>query len=174
MWIRQGVPFQTISVNISPVELEQSDFLVNLHAILEKTGLPPEYLEIEMTENILMKNMDSLLKLLYELEKLGIKLALDDFGSGFSNFRYLSELPIHTLKIDRSLMDRVLIGRDEMIVSSIIRIGHSLGLEVVAEGVETLEVIKFLRNHDCHTVQGYYYSKPIDANQIPNFVLKNI
>lgn len=174
LWLQQGIPFQTISVNISPVELEQYDFFTNLHAIIEKTGLPPEYLEIEMTENILMKNMDRLLKLLHELEKLGIKLAMDDFGSGFSNFRYLSELPIHTLKIDRSLMDRVLIGRDEVIVSSIIRIGHSLGLEVVAEGVETLEVIKFLRNHDCHTVQGYYYSKPLDAHQVPNFILKNI
>lgn len=174
LWIKQGVPFQTISVNISPVELEQNDFLANLHAILEKTGLPPKYLEIEMTENILLKSMDRLLKLLYQLEKLGIKLAMDDFGSGFSNFGYLSELPIHTLKIDRSLMNRVLIGRDEVIVSSIIRIGHSLGLEVVAEGVEKLEVVEFLKAHDCHTIQGYYYSKPIEAHEVPNFVLKNI
>lgn len=174
LWIKQGVPFQTISVNISPVELEQYDFLSNLHAILEKTGLPPKYLEIEMTENILMKNMDRLVKLLNELEILGIKLAMDDFGSGFSNFRYLSELPIHTLKIDRSLMDRVFLGRDEVIVSSIIRIGHSLGIEVVAEGVETIEVVEFLKDHDCHTIQGYYYSKPIEAHEVPSFVLKSI
>ncbi|MEK3994273.1 EAL domain-containing protein [Psychrobacillus sp. FSL K6-2365] len=174
LWIKQGVPFQTISVNISPVELEQYDFLSNLHAILEKTGLPPKYLEIEMTENILMKNMDRLVKLLNELEILGIKLAMDDFGSGFSNFRYLSELPIHTLKIDRSLMDRVFLGRDEVIVSSIIRIGHSLGIEVVAEGVETIEVVEFLKDHDCHTIQGYYYSRPIEAHEVPSFVLKSI
>lgn len=174
LWIKQGVPFQTISVNISPVELEQYDFLSNLHAILEKTGLPPKYLEIEMTENILMKNMDRLVRLLNELEILGIKLAMDDFGSGFSNFRYLSELPIHTLKIDSSLMDRVFLGRDEVIVSSIIRIGHSLGIEVVAEGVETIEVVEFLKNHDCHTIQGYYYSKPIEAHEVPSFVLKSI
>lgn len=171
-WLKQGVPFQTISVNISPVELEQNDFLANLHEILKKTGLPPKYLEIEMTENILMKNIDKLLKLLHDLENLGIKLAMDDFGSGFSNFRYLSKLPIHTLKIDQSLMDRVLIGRDEVIVSSIIRIGHSLGLEVVAEGVETSEVVEFLKVHNCHTVQGYYYSKPIEAHQVPSFILK--
>ncbi|MCZ8532988.1 EAL and GGDEF domain-containing protein [Psychrobacillus psychrodurans] len=174
LWIKQGVPFQTISVNISPVELEQYDFLSNLHAILEKTGLPPKYLEIEMTENILMKNMDRLVRLLNELEILGIKLAMDDFGSGFSNFRYLSELPIHTLKIDSSLMDRVFLGRDEVIVSSIIRIGHSLGIEVVAEGVETIEVVEFLKNHNCHTIQGYYYSKPIEAHEVPSFVLKSI
>ncbi|MFJ7825154.1 EAL domain-containing protein [Psychrobacillus sp. NPDC096623] len=172
IWLKQGVPFQTISVNISPVELEQNDFFTNLQEILEKTGLPAKYLEIEMTENILMKNMDKLLNLLHKLEKLGIKLAMDDFGSGFSNFRYLSELPIHTLKIDRSLMDRVLTGRDEVIVSSIIRIGHSLGLEVVAEGVETLEVVEFLKAHNCHTIQGYYYSKPIKAYQVPSFILK--
>lgn len=174
LWLKQGIPFKTISVNISPVELEQNDFLANLHAVLEKTGLPARYLEIEITENILMKNMDRLLKLLSEIEKLGIKLAMDDFGSGFSNFRYLSELPIHTLKIDRSLMNRVLIGRDEVIVSSIIRIGHSLGLEVVAEGVETLQVVDFLKAHNCHTIQGYYYSKPLEAHQVPNFVLKNV
>lgn len=174
MWIKQGFSFKTISVNISPVELEQYDFLANLQVILEKTGLPPKYLEIEMTENILMKNLDSLLELLNELEKLGIKLAMDDFGSGFSNFQYLSELPIHTLKIDSSLMNRVLIGRDKVIVSSIIRIGLSLGLEVVAEGVETIEVVEFLKAHDCHTIQGYYYSKPIEAHEVPNFVLKNI
>ena len=127
-----------------------------------------------MTENILMKNMDRLVKLLNELEILGIKLAMDDFGSGFSNFRYLSELPIHTLKIDRSLMDRVFLGRDEVIVSSIIRIGHSLGIEVVAEGVETIEVVEFLKDHDCHTIQGYYYSKPIEAHEVPSFVLKSM
>ena len=173
LWIKQGVPFQTISVNISPVELEQNDFLANLHAILKKTGLPPHYLEIELTENVLMKNMDRLLKLLHEIEAIGIRLAMDDFGSGFSNFRYLSELPIHTLKIDRSLMSQTLIGRDAVIVSSIIKIGHSLGQEVVAEGVETADVIEFLRKNDCHTVQGYYFSKPLEAYQVPDFVLEN-
>ncbi|WP_411747963.1 EAL domain-containing protein [Psychrobacillus psychrotolerans] len=173
LWIKQGVPFKTISVNISPIELEQNDFLANVHTILEKTGLPPHYLEIELTENVLMKNMERLLKILHDLESMGIKLAMDDFGSGFSNFQYLSELPIHTLKIDRSLTSQVLIGRDAVIVSSIIKIGHSLGLEVVAEGVETAEVIEFLRENDCHTVQGYYFSKPLEVYQVPHFVLAN-
>lgn len=173
LWIKQGIPFKTISVNISPIELEQNDFLASVHTILEKTGLPPHYLEIELTENVLMKNMERLLKLLYDLESLGIKLAMDDFGSGFSNFRYLSELPIHTLKIDRSLTSQVLIGKDAVIVSSIIKIGHSLGLEVVAEGVEKAEVIEFLKENDCHTVQGYYFSKPLEVYQVPEFVLGN-
>ncbi|SFQ22924.1 PAS domain S-box-containing protein/diguanylate cyclase (GGDEF) domain-containing protein [Psychrobacillus psychrotolerans] len=173
LWIKQGVRFKTISVNISPIELEQNDFLANVHTILEKTGLPPHYLEIELTENVLMKNMERLLKILHDLESMGIILAMDDFGSGFSNFRYLSELPIHTLKIDRSLTSQVLIGRDAVIVSSIINIGHSLGLEVVAEGVETAEVIEFLRENDCHTVQGYYFSKPLEVHQVPEFVLGN-
>jgi len=172
-WIKQGVSFQTISVNISPVELEQNDFLANLKAVLDKTGLPPHYLEIELTENVLMKNMDRLLKLLHEIKDIGIKLAMDDFGSGFSNFRYLSELPIHTLKIDRSLLSQELIGKDAVIVSSIIRIGHSLGLEVVAEGVETAEVVEFLQKCSCHTGQGYYFSKPLEACQVPDFVLIN-
>lgn len=170
-WLKMGVPFHTISVNISPAELEQNDFLINLLMILEETGLAAHYLEIEVTENVLMKNMERLTNLLKELKHLGIKIAMDDFGSGFSNFRYLSELPIHTLKIDRVFMNRVLENRDEVIVSSIIRIGHSLGLEVVAEGVETEGVINFLKTHDCHTVQGYYYSKPLLAKDVPSFKL---
>ncbi|WP_186321287.1 EAL domain-containing protein [Bacillus sp. FJAT-22090] len=170
-WLEMGVSFQTISVNISPAELEQNDFFHHLQTVLSETGLPPHYLEIEITENVLMKNMEKLARLLRDLKHIGIKLAMDDFGSGFSNFRYLSDLPIHTLKLDRVFMNRVLEDREGVIVSSIIRIGHSLGLEVVAEGVETAEVIDFLKLHDCHSVQGYYYSKPIEASEVPSFKL---
>ena len=121
-----------------------------------------------------MKNIERLTKLLIDLKDLGIKIAMDDFGSGFSNFRYLSDLPIHTLKIDRMFMNRIVENRDEVIVESIIRIGHSLGLEVVAEGVETKEVIDFLKLHDCHTVQGFYYSKPLHSEEIPIFQLRGL
>lgn len=171
-WLEMGVPFQTISVNVSPAELEQNDFFHHLQTVLAETGLPPHFLEIEITENVLMKNIDKLANLLSDLKQIGIKLAMDDFGSGFSNFRYLSDLPIHTLKLDRVFMNRVLEDREGVIVSSIIRIGHSLGLEVVAEGVETEGVIDFLKLHDCHSVQGYYYSKPIQASEVPTFRLR--
>ncbi|WP_313891476.1 EAL domain-containing protein [Psychrobacillus sp.] len=170
-WLKLGVEFNTISINISPAELEQNDFLTNLQAVLEETGLPPYYLEIEITENVLMKNIDRLTNVLLDITKIGIKIAMDDFGSGFSNFRYLSELPIHTLKIDRMFMKRVLENRDEVIVSSIIRIGQGLGLDVVAEGVENKEVIDFLRVHNCHSVQGFYYSKPMRAEEVPTYTI---
>ncbi|MEI4769715.1 EAL domain-containing protein [Psychrobacillus sp. FJAT-51614] len=170
-WIKMGVVFRTVSVNISPAELEQNDFFQNIQLILKETGLPAHYLELEVTENVLMKNIERLTNVLIDLKELGIKIAMDDFGSGFSNFRYLSDLPIHTLKMDRMFMNRIVENRDEVIVESIIRIGHSLGLEVVAEGVETKEVIDFLKLHDCHSVQGFYYSKPLHAEEIPNFKL---
>ncbi|TQR11673.1 sensor domain-containing protein [Psychrobacillus soli] len=171
-WLQEEVQFHTISVNISPAELEQNDFLQNVQSILEETRLPAHYLELEVTENVLMKNMERLTGVLLELKAQGVKIAMDDFGSGFSNFRYLSDLPIHTLKIDRLFMNRILEKRDEVIVSSIIRIGHSLGLEVVAEGVEDVEVIDFLKMHNCHTVQGYYYSKPLLAQDVPTFTIE--
>ena len=144
-------------MNISPAELEQNDFLNNLKRVLSETGLPAHYLELEITENVLMGSLERLTHLLIEIKKMDISIAMDDFGAGFSNFRYLSQLPIHTLKIDQIFMNRILENRDEVIVSSMIRIGHSLGLEVVAEGVEDQEVIDFLKLNDCHTVQGYYY-----------------
>lgn len=171
-WLQKGIRFETISINISPAELEQNDFIQHIQWTLEKTGLPAKYLELEITENVLMKNMERITDILMNLKQLGIKLAMDDFGSGFSNFRYLSDLPIHTLKIDQLFMERILEDRDAVIVSSIIRIGHSLGLEVVAEGVETKEVIDFLKMHNCHIVQGYYYSKPLLARDIPVFEVK--
>ena len=170
-WLTKGLVFKTISVNISPAELEQNDFLNNLKRVLSETGLPAHYLELEITENVLMGNLDRLTYLLMDIKEMGISIAMDDFGAGFSNFRYLSQLPIQTLKIDQIFMNRILENRDEVIVSSMIRIGHSLGLEVVAEGVEDQEVIDFLKLNDCHTVQGYYYSKPIEASEVPLFKL---
>lgn len=170
-WLHKGIAFDTVSVNISPAELEQNDFVNNVKDILLETGLLPQYLELEITENVLMKNLNKLLSILTELKNYGIRIAMDDFGAGFSNFRYLSELPIHTLKIDSMFMNRIFERRNEVIVSSIIRIGLSLGLEVVAEGVETEEVIQFLKRHKCKIVQGFYYSKPLNARDVPDFNL---
>ncbi|WP_342566896.1 EAL domain-containing protein [Psychrobacillus sp. FSL K6-4046] len=170
-WLKEGLSFSTISVNISPVELDQNDFTTNVKYILHETGLPPHYLELEITENILMKNISKLSTILEELKQYGVRIAMDDFGSGFSNFRYLKELPIHTLKIDQVFMNQIIEKRDEVIVSSIIKIGKSLGLEVVAEGVETEEVIQFLKLHNCEIVQGFYYSKPLRVEDVPSFKL---
>ena len=118
-----------------------------------------------------MKNISKLSSILEELKQHGVRIAMDDFGSGFSNFRYLKELPIHTLKIDRVFMNQIIEKRDEVIVASIIKIGKSLGLEVVAEGVETEEVIQFLKLQNCEIVQGFYYSKPLRVEDVPGFKL---
>lgn len=168
-WLKEGLSFKTISVNVSPVELDQNEFVFHVKNILRETGLPAHYLELEITENILMKNISKLSGILEELKKHGVRIAMDDFGSGFSNFRYLKELPIHTLKIDQVFMNKIIEKRDEVIVSSIIKIGKSLGLEVVAEGVETEEVIQFLKLNSCEIVQGFYYSKPLPVEDVPNF-----
>ena len=170
-WLKEGLSFSTISVNISPVELDQNDFTANVKYILHETGLPAHFLELEITENIIMKNLSKLSSILEDLKQHGVRIAMDDFGSGFSNFRYLKELPIHTLKIDQVFMNQIIEKRDEVIVSSIIKIGKSLGLEVVAEGVETEEVIQFLKLHNCEIVQGFYYSKPLRVEDVPGFKL---
>ena len=115
-WLTKGLVFKTISVNISPAELEQNDFLNNLKRVLSETGLPAHYLELEITENVLMGNLDRLTYLLMDIKEMGISIAMDDFGAGFSNFRYLSQLPIQTLKIDQIFMNRILENRDEVIV----------------------------------------------------------
>ncbi len=169
-WLEEGMSFETISVNISPIEIQQHDFLKSIEAVLEETCFPPYLLEIEITENVFMKNTARLTDLLRYLNKIGIRIAIDDFGSGFSNFRYLGELPIHTLKIDRVFMKK-LDEKDAVIVSSIIRIGKSLGLEVVAEGVETEESVEFLKANNCSIAQGFYYAKPLNVDEVPKFKL---
>lgn len=154
-----------ISVNISVMQLMQDDFVETVMSILKQTGLEPGYLELELTESKLVESIDFNLKKLQELRGNGVKISIDDFGKGFSSLSYLKQLPVNTLKIDKSFVDDIPEEENNMI-ESIIHIGHQRKLVVVAEGVESEEQIEYLIRHKCDMVQGYFYSKPVPEEDV--------
>jgi diguanylate cyclase (GGDEF)-like protein len=170
-WRQAGLPPLRISVNLSPADFKRKDLIPMIKGILEETGQGPEWLELEITEGMVMSGVESVIATLHELHELGIELAIDDFGTGFSSMSYLKQFPVDRLKIDQTFVRDVLSNKeDASITKAIIRLGHSLGLKVVAEGVETREQLEFLRQGDCDEIQGYYFSKPLDAEAFAEFV----
>lgn len=152
----------TMSVNVSIVQFKDPDFIPRVKAILERTGLPPEYLEIEVTESILMQSLEHNIKILQELRDMGIRIALDDFGTGYSSFNYLTQMPITTLKMDKSFIDNIgTNSKDCFIAETIISLAHKLGISVVAEGVETTDQLQILQENSCDILQGYLFSRPV-------------
>jgi len=134
--------------------------------ILKDTGLPPACLELELTESILMREVNEAMLILDGLKRLGLSIAIDDFGTGYSSLNYLKQFPIDVLKIDRSFVDGLPSGeQDAQIARAIIAMAHSLNLSVIAEGVETHEQLEFLREHGCDEVQGYLFGRPMPPNR---------
>lgn len=156
-----------ISINISAVHIMQQDFVQNIREIIEETGVPPQWVELEITETSLMESFDINREKLFELKKLGIALHLDDFGTGYSSLNYLNSLPIDRVKIDKSFVDAMLESeKDSKIVETIINLSHNIGLQVVAEGVEYQNQLETLEQYRCNLIQGYYISKPVNYEQI--------
>lgn len=156
-----------ISVNTSVIQFTQEKFAQEVMQLLDKYDLSPEMLELEITESIMMDNVETVMNNLATVEEAGISLALDDFGTGYSSLNYLTKLPIKTLKIDKSFIDTI--GSDtekDILLDNIIDIGHGLGLSIVAEGVETGNQYMYLEKMDCERVQGYYFSRPVPEEQI--------
>lgn len=168
-WQDAGLLPIPIAVNISAVEFRRVDFIENIRAILKDTGLDSKYLEIELTESVLMKDIELTLTALHSLKDMGIQLAIDDFGTGYSSLSYLRQFPIDTLKIDQSFVrDIATIESDATIVSAVIGMGNNLKLKVTAEGVETKEQLEFLLEKNCTEGQGFYFSLPVDAEAFSN------
>jgi diguanylate cyclase (GGDEF)-like protein/PAS domain S-box-containing protein len=164
VWQRAGFNDLRIAVNLSPRQFAQQDLAKSIAAALEETGLDPQYLEIELTESLVMTDVERAIGILRDLKGLGVKLSIDDFGTGYSSLSYLKRFPIDVLKIDQSFVrDMTLDPDDAAIVSLIISLAHSLRLQVIAEGVETEEQLAYLRHHDCDQMQGYYFSRPVAA-----------
>jgi diguanylate cyclase (GGDEF)-like protein/PAS domain S-box-containing protein len=166
LWLDAGLPMATVSVNISAVELRNDTFVEGVLAALDDHGLPPEVLELELTENVLMKYADSTPSILKALGAKGVRLAVDDFGMGYSSLSYLRKFSIDALKIDRSFVRQI--GSppvDATIATAVIGLGRNLKLRVVAKGVETEQELAFLREHDCDEAQGYLFSPPIPVPQ---------
>jgi diguanylate cyclase (GGDEF)-like protein/PAS domain S-box-containing protein len=161
-WLDKGLHFSTMAVNVSAVEFRDDNFLDSLFEILRETGLDPKYLELELTESVLMKRAESTASILQILRERGVKIAIDDFGTGYSSLSYLRKFPVDALKIDQSFVRQIsTVGDDTTIVTAVIGMAHSLKLRVIAEGVETLQELEFLRARQCDEAQGFYFSRPI-------------
>ena len=166
-WLDVGLPPIQISVNLSIKQLQHKDFLVSLKQILNETDFDPHYLELEITEGIMMDSIEEKIILLEQFHEMGIKLSIDDFGTGYSSLSYLKNLPIDTLKIDRTFIEYINHNQqDQAIVTSLINLSHSLNLIVIAEGAETSEQVDLLRSLGCDQVQGYFFYKALPAEQI--------
>lgn len=170
-WLRAGLPPITIAVNTSAIEFHAKDFLKNVDTTLEEAGVGARYLELELTESVLMRDAESTNSLLHALSDLGVKLAIDDFGTGFSSFGYLRRFPIDTLKIDKSFVEHMTSNADDAtIVSAIIAMGKSLKLRVIAEGVETAAQHTFLLAEGCDEAQGNFLGRPMPAAELATFL----
>ena len=165
-WQAAGLPPLCIATNISPVELRAPDFVSGVRAVLTETGLEPRYLELEITETGLMEDLRSAADVLQELKEIGVLLALDDFGTGYSSLSHLKHFPIDALKIDQSFVRNLTTDEDATgIVTAMIGMGKTLRMRVVAEGVETREQLEILQEHGCPQGQGYYFCRPLPAEE---------
>jgi EAL domain-containing protein (putative c-di-GMP-specific phosphodiesterase class I) len=156
-----------MAVNISPVQFRSNGFLDDLAAILNKTGLDPPSLELEVTEGALMKDPELAASTLFAVREVGVRVAIDDFGTGYSSLSYLQRFPFDALKIDQSFIRQITASPDETaIVRAIISLGQSLNLRTIAEGVETEDQLDFLTAHKCDEAQGFYFSRPLPPLEI--------
>ena len=168
-WSDAGSPVR-IAVNVSAIEFQSKEFMPGVFEILEATGLAPDSLELELTESVLMRRTSNAADILKAFRDKGVRLALDDFGTGYSSLSYLTRFPVDTLKIDQSFIRQITATPSETaIVKAVLGMAQSLNLRVVAEGVETLGELAFLRQHQCDEAQGYYFSRPLPAEQFEAF-----
>jgi len=168
-WQRSGLAPIRVSVNLSVHQLRQGKLVSLVRQVLDETGLMPEYLELELTESQLLDSVEHIISTFQQLRELGVKLAIDDFGTGYSSLSYLKRFPVDYVKIDQAFIRGLNEGtEDAAITRAIIAMAHSLGLKVVAEGVEDAQQLAFLRAHDCDEVQGYLISRPVEASAMGN------
>ena len=170
-WQRQGLPAIRMAVNLSPRQFADPNLLADVRAALEKSGMPAQLLELEITESMVMQNVERAVRVLEAIKSLGITLAIDDFGTGYSSMSLVKKFPIDALKIDRSFVrDITNDNENKAIADAIITLGRALNLTVVAEGVETAEQEAFLLAHNCDEIQGYLISKPVPADEFAAFL----
>jgi diguanylate cyclase (GGDEF)-like protein/PAS domain S-box-containing protein len=170
-WHQHGLEGLAMSINVSVLQLLRGDFPGVVERVLAETQLPPSSIELELTESVVMANAEQTADTLRALRRLGVSLAIDDFGTGYSSLSYLKRLPINTLKIDKEFVDDLTLGSDDAaITTTIIAMARSLGLNVVAEGVETEGQMRFLRDHLCDEIQGFWLSPPLEAHRCLAFI----
>ncbi|MGB6241717.1 MAG: EAL domain-containing protein [Castellaniella sp.] len=172
LWLDQGMPALRIAVNLSAVQFNQPDLLNLVQQILADTQVPAHLLELELTEAVAMKSPEAAAQRMEELAACGVRFVIDDFGTGYSSLSYLKRFHLHKLKIDQSFVRDITVDADDQAIAiAIIQLSHSLGLRTIAEGVETAEQQEFLKSRGCEEAQGYYYSRPLPADEFAAFVL---
>jgi diguanylate cyclase (GGDEF)-like protein/PAS domain S-box-containing protein len=171
-WQSAGLPLMRVSVNLSSLQFKMGNLVASVRRALDDSGLDPQYLELEITESIMMGNAEDNIRTLHNLKDIGLSFAVDDFGTGYSSLSYLKRLPIDTVKIDRSFIKDIFVSEDDAaITSAIIALGHSLNMNVIAEGVETVEQLDFLRREGCDQIQGFLYSKAVPPAEFASLML---
>jgi diguanylate cyclase (GGDEF)-like protein len=172
-WQLQNIPLQIMAVNVSAAQFRQANFAEQVEQLLARQELAPEHLKIELTESILLEGIKNDLETVKKLNDIGVKVSIDDFGTGFSSLAYLKKLPISELKIDRSFIRDIPNNTDDMaITQAILALAKSLALDVVAEGVENQGQIDFLLANGCKLAQGFFYCRPVQSDEFPSVVLK--
>jgi len=167
LWQNMGLPPIRVAVNVTSQQLRQLDFVDTVKNTLKETGLKPEYLELELSENFIIKNIDHAVKVIDRLKEIGISIAVDDFGTGNSSLSYLRNLQLDRLKIDRSFLENIKNNRgNEIVVHAILAMAHGLNLEVLAEGVENQSQLTFLKEQECNKMQGFYLSRPLEPDDL--------
>lgn len=170
-WQESGKEPLRLAVNLSVKQLQRNDIVEGIKQVLQETGLEAKWLEIEITESVVMENFDRAIDVLSELKSMGIHISLDDFGTGYSSLNYLRKLPINAIKIDKSFIDGLQPGATEnLIASSLINLAHGIGIRVVAEGVENIDQINILRSFNCDEIQGYFFSRPVNAKEFEKLI----
>ena len=166
-WRRQGLPPLSMAVNLSPRQFSDESLLQDIDDALAASGMPPELLQLEITESMVMHNVARAIELLDIIRGRGVRLAIDDFGTGYSSMSLMKKFPVDTIKIDRSFVkDLPDDAEDRAIAQAIISMGKALGMTLVAEGVETAEQAAFLRAHGCDEMQGYLLSPPVEPERV--------
>src|SRR3569833_1762169 len=174
-WQDAGVPPIVVSVNVSPRQFRHESLVQTVAEVLRSTGLEPRYLELELTESMVMHDPPKLVAMLDELKELGVKIAVEDFGTGYSSLSYLKRFPVDRLKVDRSFVENMTSEADDAtIVRTIIALGHNLGLKVVAEGVETAQQARALRAYQCDEAQGFLFARAVSARVLPRLITRSI
>ena len=167
VWQQEGFPPLRMAVNLSPRQFWRPGIVEMIDRVLRETGLEPCYLDLEITEGLLMKDVEDSIAILHALKRMGIHLSIDDFGTGYSSLSYLKRFPIDQLKIDKSFVSDVTVNQDNTsIAMAVIAMAHNMRLKVIAEGVENPAQLAFLQKYQCDEIQGYYLSRPAPAQQI--------
>lgn len=175
LWQASGLPPMSIAVNLSPRQLQQTDIVRQIGQALQKTGMDPAYLELEITESMIVHNTQAIIATLREFKAMGIMISIDDFGTGHSSLSNLQQLPVDTVKIDRSFIQNLTTDTSSAaIANAVIDMARSMGLRVVAEGVETEEQMRYLHARQCDILQGFYFSRPVPAAEIESLIMTNI